>query len=214
MTSLPTMETETVTCYVLACLTQSHYLTLRGYELAAKHVGKPNHHDLLYTLQGLKQNNEDTEAIMKAITRYLALQKCTDAEKSSLRSLSKWPNEVLETLKNVLWKYERFQTSDTDDSTMKKAEKLLKEGRKQITPITLFQGISKMPFAQFQAHAKEILEEKSSLKEVFQNYTEELGRKQKENLTFPVICDGTSADGHSLKDRLQSFQPASWVSAL
>ena len=182
LSSLPTMEAETVTCYILGLSDpiSLNYLTLRGNELAAKHVSKPNHHDLLYTLQGLKQINEDTEAVMKAITRYAALQKCTDAEKSSLRSLSKWPNAVLDTLKNVLWKYERFQTSDTDDSTMKKAEKLLKEGRKQITPITLFHGISKLPFAQFQEHAKEILEEKSSLKEVVQNYTDELGRKTKE----------------------------------
>ena len=91
--------------------------------------------------------------------------------------------------KNVLWKYERFLTSDTGDSTMKKAEKLPREERKQITPITLFQGISKLSFAQFQCKGDSW---KKSLpwKKWSKNTRDKLGRKQKENLIFPVICDG------------------------
>ena len=182
LTALPTMHNRTVTCFILgmADSTSLNYLTLRGNDIAARFASKPNHHDLFYTLQGLKEMNKDTEGVMKAITRYANLQKSTDAEKSTLRSLSKWPNEVLNILKQILLKYEKSQLADFDDKKMKSVEKKLKEGLKLVTPISLFKGLAKLPFAYFLEHGQEILDSKISLKVVIQTYIDESGRRDRE----------------------------------
>ena len=56
--------------------------------MAAKNVNPPSIHDLFYTLQGLSQIYADQALVMKAITRYANLHKCSDAQKAALRSFS------------------------------------------------------------------------------------------------------------------------------
>jgi hypothetical protein len=182
MTSLPTLEGGTVTCYILGMSDEIglNYLTLRGNDLAAKMVNKPSIHDLFYTLQGLSQIYSDQELVMKAITRYANLQKCSDAQKAALRSFSKWSKDALKKAKDVLVKYERFQLKDADDAVMKKHAREIKEGKKFICSSELFIGLARMPFNSFEENAEDILSEKLSLKEVVKSNNLKLERKKKE----------------------------------
>ena len=168
MTSLPTMEGGTVTCYVLGMSDDIglNYLTLRGNDLAAKHVNKPSLHDLFYTLQGLSLIYSDQEVVMKAITRFANLQKCSDAQKAALRSFSKWTKDALSKVKDVLVKYERFQVKDADDAVMKKHARDIQEGKKFICSSELFTGLARMPVNSFEENAGDIMSGKLSLKEV------------------------------------------------
>ena len=179
---LPTFEARTVTCYILGVteLTTLNYLNLRGNEIASKFVSKPTHHDLLFTLHGLKGINHDNDGVMKAITRYANLQKSSDVEKAALRNLSKWPIHVLSLLKQLLLKYEHSQTADFDDSKMKSVGKKLKAGSKLITPIVLFKGIASLPFAYFEEKAQEMISGKLSIRDLVKNYSEGQGQKGKE----------------------------------
>ena len=182
MTSLPTLEGGTVTCYILGMSDEIglNYLTLRGNDLAAKNVSPPSIHDLFYTLQGLTQIYADQELVMKAITRYANLQKCSDAQKAALRSFSKWSKDSLKKLKDVLVKYERFQLKDADDAVMKKHARDIKEGKKFICSSELFTGLARISFNSFEENAEDILSEKLSLKEVVKSNNLKLERKKKE----------------------------------
>ena len=182
MTSLPTLEGGTVTCYILGMSDEIglNYLTLRGNDLAAKNVNPPSIHDLFYTLQGLTQIYADQELVMKAITRYANLQKCSDAQKAALRSFSKWSKDSLKKLKDVLVKYERFQLKDADDAVMKKHARDIKEGKKFICSSELFTGLARISFNSFEENAEDILSEKLSLKEVVKSNNLRLERKKKE----------------------------------
>ena len=48
---------------------------------AAKNMNPPSIHDLFYILQGFSQIYFDQKLVMKAITRYANLQKCSDAQR-------------------------------------------------------------------------------------------------------------------------------------
>ena len=94
---LPCMESKSVACLILGTLSvaAANWANLRGNDISARYVNKPNHHDLVYELNGLKKLTGDDVHVMETVTRYCNMLKKSDAEKAALRALSKFPQDAL-----------------------------------------------------------------------------------------------------------------------
>ena len=178
---LPMMMNETLTCFILGMTAASslNYASLRGNELAAKFVSKPNHHDMTQIIVGLVKSVDDREEVVKIIGRYINLLKWSEVLKAAIRNICKWPQDCLELLSKVLLKYECYQTLDTDTRTMQRSNKKLMEGLKLEVPMLLFKEIARFPSEFFRDNADSILNGQKSLKELVNEFKMSEERKKK-----------------------------------
>lgn len=179
--NLPMMENETLTCYILGVRGSSclNYASLRGNELGAKFVSKPNHHDMVHIIVGLSEDCESTKVI-EIVTRYANLLKFSDLEKAALRSICKWSTDCLQLLERLLSTYESYQTADSDLKMMQQSNSKLQKGEKLIMPMQLFKQLAKVPQNHFRENVESVLTGNLSVKTLVSEYmaTEERRRKE------------------------------------
>ena len=179
--NLPMMGNETLTCYILGVRGRSclNYASLRGNELGAKFVSKPNHHDMVTIIVGLSEDCEASEVI-EIVTQYANLLKFSDLEKAALRSICKWSADCLQLLERMLSTYERYQTADSDLKMMKQSNAKLQKGEKLIMPMQLFKKLAKLPQNHFRENVESILSGNLSVKTLVSEYTVTEERRRKE----------------------------------
>ena len=85
------MMHETLTCYILGVSSISglNYASLRGNEISARYVAKPNHHDMAKIIVGLVESLEDSDKVSEVVSRYVNLLKYSQVLKTALRSICK-----------------------------------------------------------------------------------------------------------------------------
>jgi hypothetical protein len=175
------MTDESVTCYILGVTSTSglNYASLRGNEIGAKFVHKPNHHDLSHIVLGLRESLQDHLKVSEVIVRYANLMKYSDAEKTALRLICKWPSDCLQLLVRMISKYEVYQTADTDVKMMKKSQDKIQKGEKLIMPMTMFKHLAKIPHDFLMENGDSILNGKLSIKLLLLEFTKTEERKKK-----------------------------------
>ena len=178
---LPMMAEETLTCYVLGVNGRSNlnYASLRGNELSAKFVSKPNHHDMVSIIVGLSEDCEASK-VVEIVTRYANLLKFSDLEKAALRSICKWPSDCLQLLERMLSAYEKYQTADSDLKMMQQSDAKLKKGEKLIMKMQLFKQLAKLPTDHFRENADKIISGNLSVKTLVSEYSVVEERRRKE----------------------------------
>ena len=172
---------ETLTCYILGVSSVSglNYASLRGNEIGARYVAKPNHHDMAKIIAGLVESLEDSDKVSEVVSRYVNLLKYSQVLKTALRSICKWPLDCLQFLANIIIKYECYQTLDTDTRLMNRSNQKLMDGIKLEMPVVLFKEIARFPHEFLREHADSILEDKLSVKQLVKEFTNVEERKKK-----------------------------------
>ena len=179
--NLAMMMHETLTCYILGVSSVSglNYASLRGNEIGARYVAKPNHHDMAKIIAGLVESLEDSDKVSEVVSRYVNLLKYSQVLKTALRSICKWPLDCLQFLANIIIKYECYQTLDTDTRLMNRSNQKLMDGIKLEMPVVLFKEIARFPHEFLREHADSILEDKLSVKQLVKEFTNVEERKKK-----------------------------------
>ena len=180
--NLPMMMHETLTCYILGVSSVSglNYASLRGNEIGARFVAKPNHHDLAKIIVGLVETLKDPEKVSEVVSRYVNLLKYSQVLKTAMRSICKWPLDCLQILAKIINKYECYQTLDTDTKLMNRSNKNLQDGIKLEMPVCHFKEIARFPHEYLRENADLILGEKLSVKQLVKEFINLEERKKKE----------------------------------
>ena len=179
---LPGMENRSVPCLILGTLSvaAANWVNLRNSDIAARYVFRPNHHDLVYELHGLKKLTGEGAHVLETVTRYCNMLKKSDAEKAALRALSRFPQDALEMVVEILKQYEKCQTADFDEKMIKKSSSKLTKGEKLITPMAIFKPLTLMPLEYLKECCPKILDGKLSLKDFVSKFSKENKRRKKE----------------------------------
>ena len=175
------MSNETCTVYILGVhsLSGVNYANIRGNEISAAFVKKPNHHDLANMILGLSESLKDSLKVKEVIVRYSNILRLSDALKTALRSICAWPIDCLELLVAILSKYEVFETADTDEALMKKSQSLIQEGKKLVLPLKMFNELTKIPHELLREHGGRVVRGKLSIKLLVKEHTDVEVRKKK-----------------------------------
>ena len=102
-----------VLCYILKthCELQATYGALRGNDLQADFVRKPYLHELLYVIEGLRENY-GSEKVLETVMRYGKLLEVGHDDLTALKKLGSWPLNILSKLTAIFKLFEAFQTED------------------------------------------------------------------------------------------------------
>ena len=179
--NLPMMQNETVTCYILGLKTVPgvNYASLRGNELGARFVSKPNHHDVTKMLAGLLESLGNQEEVTEIIVRYINILKFSEVLKIAIRNICKWSLECMKILCKILSQYERYQTLDTDIKTLQRCNKKLMTGNKLDMPSGLFKDVARFSQQFLKDNSMSIFEKEKSVKTVVKEFLLSEERKKK-----------------------------------
>ena len=171
LTKVVGMEEKLIICYIVRidCAILANYGSLRGNDLQADSVRKPFLHELIYIMEGLR-DQYSLEKIVETVTRYGKLLEFGHDDLTAVKKLGSWPVESLSKLTDVLKRFERFQTLDAKDLAKRHASVVMKGGTVPV-PANLLTKLGKMDPSFFDLIGGQIISKKKSLHQAVKDFS-------------------------------------------
>ena len=198
LTQVVGMDQKKIMCHIVRtdCMIQANYGALRGNELQAEFVRKPFLHELVYIMQGLREQYSKEKAL-ETVLRFGKVLEFGVDDLCALKKLGVWPTESLAKLVNVFQKFEKFQTEDAKYLAGRKTTKIMK-GQTVPVPHNLFRNVAKMTPEYMDVAEVKITDEKKSLKVVAEGFSKLSARKE----TMAVVVQQMSGSEYNSEQKV------------
>ena len=187
------------------CELQATYGALRGNDLQADFVRKPYLLELLYVIEGLRENY-GVEKVLETVMRYGKLLEVGYDDLTALKKLGSWPLDILSKLTAIFKLFEAFQTEDAKELVKRKIT-LIMEGKKTVRiPNNLFRKVGKMSPDFFNQVAERISLRELSLKQAAEDFSKHSSRKD------TMACIMQIVPGHMSSKEIVTAYPGKFSS--